>query len=83
MGKSSLINSLLETNIAETSNYPGKTRHLWFYKVAANSGIYLVDAPGYGFSEASKKEVELWSKMMNKYFEKSIYLHRSLVLIDS
>lgn len=54
-------------NAAAVSNYPGKTRHLFFYTLQGSSPkIYLVDAPGYGnsfsmilgFAKGDKKELE-------------------------
>ena len=41
-------------NLARTSNTPGKTRQINFYKV--NDEFYFVDLPGYGYSKMSKKE---------------------------
>lgn len=41
--------------MAEISNYPGKTRNLFFYNLG---DIFLVDAMGYGFAKGYKKETE-------------------------
>ena len=55
VGKSSFINTMLNRkNLARTSNTPGKTRQINFYK--ANNEFYFVDLPGYGYSQMSKKE---------------------------
>ncbi len=69
-------------NLAETSNYPGKTRNLYFYRVADKSGVYLVDPPGYGFAEGNKKEVDKWNKLMTFYIKNSNFFHRAFILID-
>ena len=55
VGKSSFINTMLNRNgLARTSNTPGKTRQINFYKV--NNKFYFVDLPGYGYSKMSKQE---------------------------
>ena len=52
VGKSSLINSLTNTNLAKVSRTPGRTKSLIFYELEGK--IRLVDFPGYGFSKISK-----------------------------
>jgi GTP-binding protein len=58
VGKSSLINSLLHRlEAAYVSKTPGKTQQLFFYKLNdPKKPIYLVDAPGYGFSSGASKK---------------------------
>ena len=54
VGKSSLINSLLNNKkIARTSSTPGKTILINHFKI--NESFYLVDLPGYGYANLSKK----------------------------
>ena len=61
VGKSSLINALLKRkNLARTSNVPGKTQQMNYYKVGET--CYLVDLPGYGYAKVPKKERERWEK---------------------
>ena len=61
VGKSSFINTLLERkNLARTSSHPGKTQTLNFYLV--NGDFYLIDVPGYGYAETSKKRREKFGK---------------------
>ena len=43
----------------------------------------MVDSPGYGFAEGSKKEIESWRSMMDRYLAQSRHLHRVLCLVDS
>ena len=66
-GKSSLINTLINRkNLARTSQAPGKTRLLNFYRVHAEdeNGLklpfFFVDLPGYGYAKVSKAEREEW-----------------------
>ena len=53
VGKSSLINALLNAKLAKTGQTPGKTRSINFYHVEIiDSGLSfrLVDLPGYGYA---------------------------------
>ncbi|WP_421773908.1 ribosome biogenesis GTP-binding protein YihA/YsxC [Gracilimonas sp.] len=66
VGKSSLINALLnKKNIARTSNVPGKTQQMNYYKVG--NEFFMVDLPGYGYAKVPKKERERWGKNIRDY----------------
>jgi GTP-binding protein len=82
VGKSSLLNSIFNTDAAHVSKTPGKTRNLFFYKLAKDPNFILVDAPGYGYAVGSRKEIDNWAKAMNIYLKKSQFVHRVLVLVD-
>lgn len=64
-GKSSLINSLARSKIALISNKPGKTRTLNFYDFDSH---YLVDTPGYGYSQGSKVDRSRLMSILDNYF---------------
>jgi GTP-binding protein len=82
VGKSSLINSLLNRkNIARTSKRPGQTKTILFYRI--DNYFSLVDVPGYGYAETSKKNVTEISMLLNEYFTISKNLKIVCVLIDS
>ena len=82
VGKSSLINSLLNRkNIARTSKRPGQTKTILFYRI--DNFFSLVDVPGYGYAEVSKKNVSEISLLLNQYFTASKNLKIVCVLIDS
>ena len=82
VGKSSLINSLLNRkNIARTSKRPGQTKTILFYRI--DNYFSLVDVPGYGYAEISKKNVSDISTLLNQYFISSKNLKIVCVLIDS
>ncbi|KAL4511951.1 hypothetical protein ABPG72_012796 [Tetrahymena utriculariae] len=83
VGKSSMINSILNYKMMDTSNMPGKTRELNFITMNPQSGAVLIDPPGYGYAKGQKKELQAWGKMMQNYFVHSSYLHRLFILIDS
>jgi GTP-binding protein len=50
VGKSSLINSLLQRKgLARTSNTPGRTQSINFFLI--NESFYFADLPGYGYAK--------------------------------
>lgn len=68
-GKSSLINALLEKDLAKTSRKLSKTQDMKRYPIgpATNSKYILVDSPGYGFARAPLR--------VKKQFRKKIFQH--------
>ena len=81
VGKSSFINTLLgRKNLARTSSHPGKTQTLNFYEV--NNDFYLIDVPGYGYAEVSKKRREKFGKMIEEYLETRKQLKRVFMIVD-
>ena len=81
VGKSSFINTLLgRKNLAKTSSHPGKTQTLNFYEV--NKEFYLIDVPGYGYAEVSKKNRQKFGKMIEEYLETRKELKRVFMIID-
>jgi GTP-binding protein len=82
VGKSSLINSLLQRKgLARTSNTPGRTQSINFFLI--NESFYFVDLPGYGFAKVSKKMREDWGKMAEEYLASRPQLKLSIQLVDS
>lgn len=82
VGKSSIINALTSQNgLAKTSNTPGRTQQLNFFRLAEK--IYLVDFPGYGFAKAPEAQVKQWQKMIFTYLQGRANLKRVFLLIDS
>lgn len=81
VGKSSFINALINRkNYARTSANPGKTQTINFYLV--NDNFYLVDAPGYGFANLSKKKQKKFGLMMEDYLMNRKNLKQVFMLID-
>lgn len=66
--------------MARVSNTPGKTRNLNFYLL--NKNFYLVDVPGYGYAQVSKKEQKKFGLMIEEYLEKRPNLVRTYMLVD-
>lgn len=82
VGKSSLINALVQRKgLAKTSSTPGKTIAINHFMV--NGQWYLVDLPGYGYAQRSKKSREEWRVMLANYISRRRNLLYTFVLIDS
>jgi GTP-binding protein len=64
VGKSSLVNRVLNRAIARTSKTPGRTRQLIYFAVDRAKGppFYLVDLPGYGYATGPQGERDRFAK---------------------
>ena len=92
VGKSSLINSLTRRkNLARTSQTPGKTQTINFYKVDLKisaednltyKSFYLVDLPGYGYAKTPKTNRKLWSKFIEEFLINSREIKFVCQLVD-
>ncbi len=81
VGKSSLVNTLVQRKaLARTSQEPGKTATINFYRI--DDAFYFVDLPGYGYAKASKTEVAKWGEMIEKYLAGSEMLRSVFLLLD-
>lgn len=88
VGKSSLINSLLQRKkLAKVSKTPGKTRAVNFFTVRTSdpklSLLSLVDLPGYGYAKVSKSTRAQWGPMIEQYLEQRQSLGAVILLIES
>ena len=82
VGKSSLINALTgTTNLARTSNTPGRTQELNIFE-SQHAELRIVDMPGYGFAKAPEQKVKQWTKLIHQYLTGRPNLRRVYVLID-
>lgn len=82
VGKSSLINMLTQHGgLAKTSSMPGKTITINHFVI--NDSWYIVDLPGYGFAQHSKKTREEWRIMLDNYISRRRNLVTTFVLVDS
>ncbi|OEY86838.1 ribosome biogenesis GTP-binding protein YsxC [Wolbachia pipientis] len=82
VGKSSLINALINSKkAARVSSNPGCTRQINFYS-AYNHRLRLVDLPGYGYSRASKKEIVKYLNLVEHYLFYRRNLKKVFVLVD-
>jgi GTP-binding protein len=81
VGKSSLINSLLNRNkLVKTSQTPGKTQEINFFKI--NSSFIFADLPGYGFAKVPQVVQKRWKKMIEDYLLKRETLLAVIFIID-
>lgn len=82
VGKSSLINMILgRKSIAKVSNTPGKTQLINFFEI--NKAWTLVDLPGYGYAQLSKKHRSSLEKMIKTYLQERKNLVSAFLLLDS
>jgi GTP-binding protein len=82
VGKSSLINMITgRTHLAKVSGRPGKTQLINHFLI--DDSWYLVDLPGYGWAQVSKKDKAKWKIMIDDYLLKRENLYNVFVLIDS
>ncbi|MBI3208479.1 MAG: YihA family ribosome biogenesis GTP-binding protein [Candidatus Solibacter usitatus] len=82
VGKSSLINSLLDRKgLARTSATPGCTQAIQFYRVEERH--YFVDLPGYGYAKAPLVQVQGWKHLIESYLTHRETLQLCILLIDA
>ena len=81
VGKSSLINSLLNRKkLVKTSQTPGKTQEINFFKV--NDDLIFADLPGYGFARVPAPVRNRWKKMIESYLLKRKSLVAVVLIVD-
>jgi GTP-binding protein len=81
VGKSSLINSLLNRKkLVKTSQTPGKTQEINFFKI--NNSFIFADLPGYGFAKVPQVVRKHWKKMIEDYLIKRETLLAVIFIID-
>lgn len=82
VGKSSLVNMLMErNNFAHVSKKPGKTQMINYFLI--DRSWYLVDLPGYGYAKVSKKLRDDWEDMVKRYLRNRISMQCAFALLDA
>ncbi len=82
VGKSSLLNAMIgHGSLARTSNTPGRTRELNYFRLGDT--LHIVDMPGYGYARAPKAMVAGWQRLVYDYLRGRPQLERVFLLIDS
>lgn len=83
VGKSSLINALLNRkNLARSSAEPGKTRELNYFDLGEGR-LWLVDLPGFGYAKVSREQQAKWVQLTKRYLRGRANLRRVFLLVDS
>ena len=83
VGKSSLINAVLNRkNLARSSAEPGKTRELNYFDVGEGK-LWLVDLPGFGYAKVSREQQAKWIQLTKRYLRGRANLRRVFLLVDS
>src|ERR1700733_6597929 len=86
VGKSSVINKLVESKIARTSSTPGRTRSINFFEVRwpgkPRPEVIFADLPGYGYAKLSREISEEWPKFIEPYLNERSTLTLCLALVD-
>ena len=81
VGKSSLINSILNRKIARTSSKPGKTQLI--NHIIINNNWAVVDLPGYGYAKVSKVlKKKIAARTKNYFIKRGAPLAGVFILID-
>ena len=88
VGKSSLINSLLQQKLAHVSSEPGRTRSINFIGIYEkpnhpDPALMLVDLPGYGYAKISRAVSAGWAEFIEPYLKERKTLELAIVLIDA
>ena len=86
VGKSSVINTLIETKLARTSSTPGRTRSINFFEVRwpgkPQPEVVFADLPGYGYAKLSREISREWPKFIEPYLNERPTLALCLALVD-
>jgi GTP-binding protein len=86
VGKSSLINALVgykggRKGLAFTSNTPGRTQTINFYRI--HGSLYFVDLPGYGYARVPKSVTVAWHGLIESYLLTRETLDLCFLILDA
>ncbi|MES1260783.1 MAG: ribosome biogenesis GTP-binding protein YihA/YsxC, partial [Acidobacteriota bacterium] len=82
VGKSSLINAITgQKGLAFTSNTPGRTQSINFYRL--DGKLYFVDLPGYGYARVPLAAKNEWAALIEHYLRERKTLQLSFLILDA
>ena len=82
VGKSSLLNAIAgQKKLAFTSNTPGRTQSINFYRM--DDRMYFVDLPGYGYAKVPLAAKAEWAKLIENYLQERKTLKLSFLILDA
>ena len=82
VGKSSLINALTgQRRLAFTSNTPGRTQTINFYRI--DGAFYFVDLPGYGYARVPPQVMAEWKNLIESYLQERETLKLACLVLDA
>lgn len=84
VGKSSLINAIVGRQaLARVSATPGCTRAINLFRIEIGEALmHLVDLPGYGYAQRSKRERLAWGPMIEGYLRERVGIRLVVVIVD-
>jgi GTP-binding protein len=86
VGKSSVINTLVDAKLARTSSTPGRTRSINFFEVRwpgkPRPEVIFADLPGYGYAKLSREISQEWPKFIEPYLNARPTLALCVALVD-
>jgi GTP-binding protein len=83
VGKSSLLNALVQARIARISRTPGRTQAINFFEVDDGRRRFaLADLPGYGFAKVPRAIQANWEPLIEGYLAGRAQLRAVLLLVD-
>ncbi|TLD79804.1 YihA family ribosome biogenesis GTP-binding protein [Helicobacter sp. MIT 05-5293] len=88
VGKSTLINTILNENLAKSSSTPGKTQLINFFETLWEIQgqivpLIFVDLPGFGYAKVSKDTKKHWEKNLLQFLLKRDCIKLFLHLVDA
>ena len=86
VGKSKLINSLLNSKVARISSRPGRTQSINFFEVRwagkPTPELVFTDLPGYGYARVPTEVSAHWPTFIEPYLRERRCLSLCLALVD-
>ena len=80
VGKSTLLNALVNQRIARTSSTPGRTQAVNYFRI--NGRYRFVDLPGFGYARASKESRQQWAEIIGEYLRRPHDRRMVVQLVD-